>query len=48
MEERLDKLVEFLEENDDALFDQMLENLTDEELTAFFKDNPDFLTIKQE
>ncbi len=48
MVENLDKLIEFLEEDDDALFEQMLENLTDKELTAFFDNNPDFLKPDQE
>ncbi len=48
MEEKLDKLIEFLKEDDDALFDQMLKDLTDEELTAFFENNPDFLKIDQD
>ena len=36
-------LLEFLEEEDGVLLDQMLEDLTDEELTKFLEKNPDFL-----
>ncbi len=43
MKENMDQLLEFLEEEDDAFLDEILENLTDEELSNFFRDNPDFM-----
>ena len=43
LKEEFDKLLKFLNEDDGTFFDQMLEQLTDEELTKFLENNPDFL-----
>ena len=38
-----DVLYEILREDDETFMDKYLLNLTDEELTRFLEDNPDFL-----
>lgn len=43
MKEEMDKLIEFLEEDAGTFLDHMIDSLTDEELSAFFKENPDFI-----
>ena len=42
MKDKTERLLEFLNEDDGVLFEQMLENLTDEELSRFLESNPDF------
>lgn len=42
MKDKTERLLEFLNEDDGVLFEQMLENLTDEELSRFLESNSDF------
>ena len=43
MKEEMDRLIEFLEEDEGAFLNHMIDNLTDEELSAFLRENPDFI-----
>lgn len=45
MKENINPLLAFLQEDNDALFERMLEDLTDEELSKFLEENPDFFAI---
>ena len=42
-DERLDGFLKFIEEDNTAFLDRCLNDLTDEELTRFLDDNPEFL-----
>lgn len=44
MKEDMDRLMEFIKEDEGTFLDQMIDSLTDEELSAFFKENPDFIS----
>ena len=43
MENKMEQFIEFLEEDDGQFLDQVIENLSDEELSEFLKNNPNFI-----
>lgn len=43
MKKQIDNFIEFLEIDDGQLLEMMIKDLSDEELSRFLKDNPNFI-----
>ena len=43
MEKQINNFIEFLEKDDGQLLEMMLKDLSDEELSRFLEDNPNFI-----
>ena len=43
MEQKMERLIDFIEEKDADFAEKIIEDLTDEELSNFLKENPDFI-----
>ena len=43
MEENMEQLLDFIEKDNGRFLEELIDNLTDKELTNFLNDNPDFI-----